>query len=403
MKVLSKKQLLLFMIIVIILIVTFIFIRNTELLVDEKPHFAQIKVFSEGNTNINPDLTTIPGYHVLSAVIASVFSLTTISSIRLITLLYSLLFVFSAILVLNKVNKKTSKIKLLQIVFLPIIFPFLFLIYTDILSATLVLLTVYLMLNKKYTFAGLVDILSILIRQNNIIWLAFLAIYIYYENFGIKFNLEILRNALKKLWVFVAGFIGFIIFIIWNKGITMGDNLMHPSFSLHTGNIFFMLFIFFFLFLPMNIANFQKVLKIIKKKKTIIISLLLFVIYLITFVNNHPYNIQWGEYFLRNRILIYFTSTIYLKILFFIPILYSVLSLSVTKLQKKSHYLIYLFSLLYLIPHWLIEQRYYIIPFMLFIIFKRNNTKWIEYITIIIYILTAYILGYFIQNLDLFL
>lgn len=200
-------------------------------------------------------------------------------------------------------------------------------------------------------------------------------------------------NYTKTQWIFIIGFIIFIIFVIINKGFAIGDKVMHPAFSFHLSNIFFMLFLFFFLFLPLNISNFPKVIQLIKKnKKIILLIIIIFTIYMFTFVNNHPYNTQWTSKFLRNWLLTYFTSTILLKILFFLPIAYSVLSISLIKLHKKSFYLIYPFAILYLLPSWLIEQRYYLIPFTLLILFRKKESKLVEYSLIIIYIVLSLIL-----------
>jgi len=108
-----------------------------------------------------------------------------------------------------------------------------------------------------------------------------------------------------------------------------------------------------------------------------------------TFVNDHPYNNNWSSYYIRNKILIYFTSTVVLKTLFFIPIAYSILSISVTKLHRKSFYILYPTTLIYLFPSWLIEQRYYLIPFILFILFKKEESKFVEYLTITFYVLAS--------------
>jgi alpha-1,2-glucosyltransferase len=121
-----------------------------------------------------------------------------------------------------------------------------------------------------------------------------------------------------------------------------------------------------------------------------------FLIYIFTFKIDHPYNIN--QYFLRNKLLVYFTSSIILKILFFIPVAYSILSISVTELYEKSFYLIYPFTILYLIPSWLIEQRYYLIPFALFILFKKEESKLVEYLSIVFYIISSALLFYGIRN-----
>jgi len=106
--------------------------------------------------------------------------------------------------------------------------------------------------------AGLIGIASIIVRQNNIIWLFFIFILIYaLENNS--FNKYSLKAHLKKSWIFLLGFLAFLIFAILNKGIAIGDKESHPLASLHFSNIYFMLFLFFFLFLPLNLSNLKKI------------------------------------------------------------------------------------------------------------------------------------------------
>jgi len=233
-------------------------------------------------------------------------------------------------------------------------------------------------------------ILSLFIRQNNIVWLAFMCVFIHFEKYNFEFSVKIFQKSIRDYWIFIIGFILFIIFLIINKGVAIGEKLMHPSFLFRTGNIFFMMFLFFFLFLPLNISNFQKIIQHIKKnKKFIIIIAIVFSIYMLTFVNDHPYNYYLPRYFIRNRILLYFNSTFVLKTLFFIPIAYSMFSISVTKLHRKSFYILYPTTLIFLLPSWLIEQRYYLIPFTLFILFKKEESKLVECLTITFYVLAS--------------
>lgn len=395
-----------FIILLIILIssiISFIFIKDSPLLVDEKGHYPQIKKFIDRDFTMHPDITTIPGYHCVIALFAYIFHVSSISAIRLLSLIFSIISILTFFLLSRKIHKESSIVKTLQYYFLPILFPFFFLIYTDVLSLLSILFAFYLLLNEKYKLSGIAGIISILIRQNNIIWLIFMCLFIYFEKYNFEFDFRTIKRYIKDIWVFIIGFIIFLIFLIINRGFALGDRAMHPSFSFHLGNIFFILFCFFFLFLPLNISNFSKIIQyIVKNKKIIIIITFVFLIYIITFVNNHPYNMG-GGYFLRNKALRYITSNIFLKILSFIPIAYSILSISVTKLHRKSFYLIYPITLFFLMPSWLIEPRYYLISFTLFILFKKNESKLVEYLTIIIYVIASGILFYWIRTGRFFL
>ena len=111
--------------------------------------------------------------------------------------------------------------------------------------------------------------------------------------------------------------------------------------------------------------------RFIKRKPWLLpVIFLFFLFYLFTFQNTHPWN--QAQYFIRNKLLVYFTVSIWRKAVFFLPIVYSLLSLSVIKLQKKEFYLLYPFTFIYLLPLWLVEQRYYMVPFVFFLIFRNK-------------------------------
>jgi alpha-1,2-glucosyltransferase len=117
------------------------------------------------------------------------------------------------------------------------------------------------------------------------------------------------------------------------------------------------------------------------------VSLLLvacYVFFLCTFKNDHEYNQPQG--FIRNRILVFSAQGLWHKTLFFIPLALNLLSLSVARLQDPRYYLLYPFTVLYLLPSWLIEDRYCIIPVVFFLLFVKTRAKAVEYATPVLYV-----------------
>lgn len=115
------------------------------------------------------------------------------------------------------------------------------------------------------------------------------------------------------------------------------------------------------------------------------IALLAF--FLGTFEIDHPYNTEpWAQWFLSNQILSFFGKDALHKALFFLPILYAICSLIVTPLYDKRYNLIYPFSILFLLPHWLVDPRYHLIPLVLFLLFKRDDPSPINYLTMLAYV-----------------
>ena len=348
-------------------------------------------------------LSVIPGYHYFLHLFGKVFGLSSISFFRLINLVIGFCSIFVFFLLAFKIYKGFGFVRGLQYTFFPILFPFFFLIYTDVLSLLLVLLMFYFLLQKNYDIAGIFAILSFFVRQNNVLWMAFGLSFVYAERIGTRIDFKGFFRSIRDCWTFILGFVISLIFFIWNKGFALGNKMMNEG-GIYFGNLFFALFLFFFLFLPLNIGNFLKIKELVKRNKWIwFIILVIFIFYLKFFIVNHPYNFINTDYFLRNNILGYFLNGIVLKSLLFLPIAYSILSLCTIRFKRREFYLLYPFAIFSLLPLWLIEQRYYLIPFSFFILFKKEESGLIEKLTIWIYLIFSFLLFYFIGSGKFFL
>ncbi|BAP57121.1 alpha-1,2-glucosyltransferase [Thioploca ingrica] len=397
-----KAVTIVFLLVLLTFALAFTLVKNVKPIVDEGIHYLQIKFildfFNGEQFIIHPTLTMIPGYHFVMASLSYIFDNLSVAFIRSLSTVFSYIsiIIFFLLLKSEKSYPQIPVIKLIQYAFFPLIFPFFFLIYTDSFSVLLILFSWLLVLNKRYYIGGIIATASVLVRQSNLIWLIFMITYIYYENNQFKFNLAILANWIKDCWTFFLGIVFFSLFVLVNGGMIIGKGATqyYPK-SLYFGNIYFFLFLFFFLFLPLNIDNRHKIQNFIKVNPWIMIGIVaFFIFYLLTFNQLSPHNLKGEDrliinYFLRNEILITFTSSTLFKILFFIPVVYSLLSIAITQLCKKSYYLLYPFAILSVVPIWPIFPRYSLIPFILFILFKETNSKLIEYSTTAIYVVLS--------------
>lgn len=406
-------------------------------MVDENYHYDQILRFIRGDYTLNPGLSMLPGYHVIVAAVSKVFSVISLYDIRIISFVLNLILIFVFYLLAQKLNKERALLLTMQYAFLPIMFPFYSLVYTDIFSVGLVLLSLWLVAAGNTTSGALFALISLLVKQTNIIWFFFINLFacqkkipffvgpasrvsqilassrsrINLKTFHIfflarlpfgeaRFGIPSLESPaakfIKKNWLFVAGYLLFGLFVILNKGVATGAKDYMSSSLFHFSNLYLMLFIFFFLFLPHNLQNFGRIIALFRERRTslkIIIGMIcFFAFYLATFVNNHPWN-QY-PYFLHNRIVMFFTLNLWLKAVFFLPIAYAILSLYTTRLNKNGYYLLYPLTVIYLLPLWLIEVRYYFIPYTLFLLFRKNDALWIEIVTLVLYFTSSLYLFY---------
>jgi len=382
----QKRNISITLLIIIISIAGFFTIKDKTLYVDETVHHKVIDNFCNLNLSIHPNLTNIPAYHAILGgicnLVSNIYPINSIHFTRQTSLILSLAGLYILFLIAKKLKHKTPIITTLQLLLLPIAFPFYFLVYTDIPSIAPIALAILLALNKQYGWSGILITLSIAFRQNNIIWLGWLAILILLENLPSQYNLKnILKYTMRylsKIWTYILGTLTFGLFIKLNSGISLAkaEEWAHPSFSIHLGNIYLMLILFTLIFLPLVITKFSKTNKLYKNKKLLASFLLTFIFiaytFLFKFENTHPYNQH--EFAIHNKILVVATSSLKLRLITLIPIFLALLTIFSTKLRKPLYYSIYLFSILFVIPSWLIEPRYYIIPYYLYILFKKENS-----------------------------
>ena len=197
-----------------------------------------------------------------------------------------------------------------------------------------------------------------------------------------------LRESLRRFWSYGLAGVLFVAFVLVNGGVAFGDAAAHPSFSLHLTNVWFLLFVSFFLFLPLASAHRKNILKLAERWWFWVAGGCLFVAFWFTFVNDHPYNIMLGEYYLRNRVLIFFSSSWLWKITFFFPAAFAIVFFSVVPM-RKNWWLLYPATVVFLAPSWLVEQRYYIVPLTLFLLARKDEDQTIERVQLVWFVIGA--------------
>jgi alpha-1,2-glucosyltransferase len=362
----------------IIIVVFFLFlwivVSSQKPLADERFHYAEIKLLYHGDWEIKSYLTTIPGYHLVVAGIAKIFSSERLFTMRTISLMFSLLTIPMVWLIGKKLgwDGKEEKIRITQFIIFPLSLPFFFLAYTDMFSLLIFLTSFYFLLKKQYKYSGLFIALSCLVRQTNIIWLLFEWAFIFSNIVGLKFfSKDLLLDFFKKTWVYFLGVVAFAIFVYLNGGVAVGDRT-NQQVGFFLGNIYFCLFLFFTLFIPLHLKNKEKMWAYVRKNSLVSLIVVSIIASSFLFVPRvlHLYNID--AYFLRNDFIKFVYASNWALFAYFISITIAVFSLIVTKLTIKNAWIMYPATFVFLVPSWLIEQRYYIVPFVLFILLREK-------------------------------
>jgi alpha-1,2-glucosyltransferase len=179
------------------------------------------------------------------------------------------------------------------------------------------------------------------------------------------------EKCLTSSGLYLIPIVCFMGFIYFNNGIALGDRQAQQFGGLYPLQIFSYLFVLGLILLPLHISNIPKILLLLKKHLWLILLLGgLFVLYMKTFKIVHLHNFP-SDYFLRNWLLYFLDGHFRYKVAAFGFIALAFLSLIVTPLRSKENYWLYPVTILALLPVSLIEQRYYIVPFALFMLFRK--------------------------------
>jgi len=397
----NKKFTIFFLIIFILWISIIVF--GSKRYADESYHYRQIRMFHAQDFEMAKGLTTIPEYHTLLTIPAYLlFDDLSLFKIRLLTFPLALLIIPIFFLLSKKISPHNNPWeKTLTLILLPVAFVYYPLIYTDIFSTLLFFLAFYLSLNKKYHWAALVSIAAICARQQNIIWHLFIWIFTYVNLYGFNFSFKNILNYFRATLGFIVGIILFFIFIKLNGGIAIGDKGSHPL-GIYLGNIYFFLFLAGLLFWPILLKRIFTTKKILKNKFAwVALGVATVVSGILFFYPPELHGYNHDPRFIRNI----FLSFIYNGHIGFYSVLVflGILSLFSIKLNKLSNYLIYPFTILCLLPSWLIEQRYTVIPFLLILLFRKEEYYRLENILKIYYLILCITLVFVLVELRLFL
>jgi alpha-1,2-glucosyltransferase len=343
------------------LLTAFFAFLDNDLRWDETAHFRQMELFVRREWTMEPSVTTLPGYHALLALGVWLIDTARVPSVRLIQFEIALGTTVAFILLARRREAGHAAVKTLQVVFLPILFPLFFMFYTDLASLGFVLLTALAASAGLYPAAGVLGLASCLVRQNNIVWVALIFAQRYVADHGWRRPAR-LSSLLRYAPVLLsaAAIVGW---LVANRGqVAVGDVKAHPLGTPHPGNVFFMLFVAGVLFLPLWWGYRSETWARLRRPVTWAILAGTFALFWYTFAADHPYNRETN--FLRNQILIWATATSTHKLLFFLPIAVACVSLPSARLSPGG-WLVYPATVAFLLPSWLIEQRYYLIPLVL--------------------------------------
>lgn len=375
-----------------VLVIALVFLRlvSSSLLYDEVFHFQRIAGLLNGTITLRDWGAMFPGYHLLVAGILKLTGVSSVAAARTVSLLFSLAACGAAYGIAHALDRPSALVRTLQFALFPILLPFFPLIYTDTLSLALLLSALLASLHARSFLSGLLFLLAVFVRQNNVLWapLLFTIALAADPLWNIPANdvVSWLRAAVKRLQdgpalrvllrtsiPLLLPVIVFALYIAVTGRASLNPALAvsHPFPSFELGNIFFTLFLFTSLFLPLVLARARASALLLRRPWVLLLLVALFTLFFTGFAVDHPANSEPGR--LRDTILLAADAGGTAGLLFWLTGALAVLTMLVTPLSRRSFLWIYPLSVLYLAASWLIETRYAIVPLTLFLLLRKPD------------------------------
>ncbi len=382
------------------------------LLPDEKVYFWTIVSFYKGEFQIHARQAMLPGYHALAAIYSKfIVGGMTPYTLRLFSSILGIFTILGFFLLSSRYSPQRIRERTYLFVFFPIIFPMFFVIYTDVAALLFVLWMMFFYHEKRFYLSAFCGLLSVTMRQNNIIWVGFIFSLAVFEQsphllpwtkefFSKSHFQKIIRKQLPYLFVFLA-MAGF---LIYNKGIGVGKMMHYSSLGPFAGNIYLFLFLYVF-FLPATLWNQKASLRdFFLSPLGFAMSAILFALVFWHNLIDHPYlQIEsLKTFYFRHGLLHSINENTLLKSLYAFSVVLGFASFWVTP-RNYLRYLFYLFTYLFVATNWHTEQRYLLVPFSIWLLIMPSLSRREEIINIAVNLLWTGLLLWWILGFNRFI
>ncbi len=358
---------------------------------DEVDHFAQIHLFLRGDWRVIGTLTTIPGYHLATASLLWLFGADSLAAARFVNAAFGLLAIAGFHALRRRVWPGTETLATAQFIALPILAPFLFLVYTDALALALLLWAAVATLKARHWLSAILLAAMVCVRQNEVVWagfLALLAVWPTWRQYG--------RGAWREIGArggpYLLPVAGFVAFWVWNGSISLsgGQAALHPDLNLHTGNLYFALVLVGAL-LPFHVLAglCEFVARVRTRPLLVVVPIFVCAGFWWGFRADNPYNTVSAQYYLHNAFVLAIETHSGWRMAMAVLAAISACGLASTRLSPRGATWIYPFAALFLAASWLVEPRYVLVPFALWLALREQRTRTIENVTFALWLLLA--------------
>jgi len=356
----------------------FLIVKDMPHRADEGFHAPQIGQFLNGEFSGTGHVASLLGYHVVMAGVMTVLGIESLASARFISLSFCLWVPVLAYWIATEFRHARAIRVALMVTFLPMVFPLMFLIYTDIWSLILILAMVLAVQKEKIGWAGILAVGAFLVRQTNILWIGYAACLAAMPYVGARLKSINWDGFLKSIWPLVLVMGGGCLFFIWNGGVSVGDhsNQSQPG---NLTNIPFFMVTFGILFWPFAVDELFRRVPSWKELCSWMVCWLGSFGFAWWFRHSdHNYNSRGLDDYIHNQLLFCFQDTLWGKMLWGVGILATIVITARIGLKGNRFQIFWFFSYLSVALMPLVEFRYQVPALALFVILREPSGRHLE-------------------------
>ena len=358
---------------------------------DEITHYAQIWLFAHGHWRVLPELTTIPGYHLVAAGVLRLTGDVSLQGTRLLGTAFTLAAAAGFHALRARLWPGTQTLATAQLLALPILVPLYFLAYTDVFALALLLWAAWAAVCSRHWLAAALLVALVGVRQHEVVWSGLFALFA----MGRTDWREVLRHWHETVIAMIAYMLPVAVFVgfwAWNGSISLSHSqaALHPDASLHLGNLLFALVVVGVL-LPLQVAQgFARAAHaIVRQPWLAVLPLLLMFGFWFLFSADNPYNGALPGFYLHNRLPMLIEHRPWIRSIAAMVATACACALAATPLRPARARWLFAIAALFLAASWLVELRYVAVPMVLWLALREHRSRAVEWATFALWLALA--------------
>ncbi|HVJ61446.1 MAG TPA: hypothetical protein VM555_01895 [Tahibacter sp.] len=363
-----------------------------EPIADEYVHHPRAVGFSHGDTTVHEGVAAmLPGWHVVAGAVLHLFGTESLSAVRALNVLFGLAGIYAFYRIRRLRNDGNALLPTAQFALLPILFPYVFLAYTDVLAMATMLAAAWATLASRHVAAALLLLVSTLVRQNMMLCAPFFALMAAWPALSDAPPRRWLMTALPTVWPYALPVVAIAVLWLATGSISASSSIaaLTPAATLRFGNLYFLLFLAALL-LPLHVvAGLRDFAAAAMRRRWLwLVPLALLVVFWFGFETSHALNqpAPPGEHdmFLRSRLFTAMRDNAMRHWSFALVGIAAACGLWTTMLRPvAARYGWWVLAFVFLCTQWMIEVRYVLVPAILWLALRDTRGDTLERATFV--------------------